>query len=431
MTRPPACPLPTPAERRRLRLAASLTRQEVAERVGVTPETVRAWEAGRTNPSGRRRAAYAHLLKTLEAKVTVAQETSVGDHAVERPGDPLTNEGTDRSGSPSPRRPPAPAPGQAATHDGHASGTTPLPRLARRDEGATGPGARDSTPPPASPSGVGPARRASAVAVGATTPAQAFDALYTGCAPALLRQAYLLTGRRELARESVERSFHGAWERWPEVARDPDPAGRVRMAVHEYALSPWHRFRRRHRDPEPPPADPTDRALLGVLLSLPPAHRRTLVLCDGLGIGTAEAAAETEATTPAAVARLRGARTAVANRLPALADPEALRRGLTALAGAERLRSGSPASMRTISERRARFLTRTAIVCTAALIGATALTAGTAPTRYEPPVASGDAVRGVPPRQAQGSLSEEARKLRAALDDHPLGGPHRLTPQAR
>ena len=86
----------------------------------------------------------------------------------------------------------------------------------------------------------------------ALTPVQAFDALYAFCAPALVRQTYLLTGRRELARESVERAFQLAWERWPEVARDPDPAGWVRAAAHEYALSPWHRLRRRHRLPEPP-----------------------------------------------------------------------------------------------------------------------------------------------------------------------------------
>ena len=65
------------------------------------------------------------------------------------------------------------------------------------------------------------------------TPAQAFDALYAFCAPALVRQAYLLTGRRELARESVERAFQLAWQRWPEVAVDPDPAGWMRAMTYE------------------------------------------------------------------------------------------------------------------------------------------------------------------------------------------------------
>ncbi|MCG0069896.1 RNA polymerase subunit sigma-70, partial [Streptomyces tricolor] len=84
----------------------------------------------------------------------------------------------------------------------------------------------------------------------ALTPAQAFDALYAFCAPALVRQTYLLTGRRELARESVERAFQLAWQRWPEVARDRDPAGWVRAVAYDCALSPWHRFRPRYRSPE-------------------------------------------------------------------------------------------------------------------------------------------------------------------------------------
>ena len=172
------------------------------------------------------------------------------------------------------------------------------------------------------------------------TPAQAFDALYAFCAPALVRQAYLLTGRRELARESVERAFQLAWQRWPEVAVDRDPAGWVRATAYEYALSPWHRFRPRHRHPEPPPADAADRALLDVLLKLPPPHRRTLLLYDGVGLDLPETAAETEASTPAAAGRLLHAREAVAARLPELADPAVLHRRLAELASTERLRAG-------------------------------------------------------------------------------------------
>lgn len=135
-----------------------MTQAQVAERVGATRETVRAWESGRTNPRGRKREAYAKLLDSLaEVEVTVPQEE------------------------------PTPEPGEPAV---------------------------------------------------SLTPAQAFDALYAFCAPALVRQCYLLTGRRELARESVEQSFQLAWQRWPEVAVDRDPAGWVRATAYEYALSP-------------------------------------------------------------------------------------------------------------------------------------------------------------------------------------------------
>jgi DNA-directed RNA polymerase specialized sigma24 family protein len=241
----------------------------------------------------------------------------------------------------------------------------------------------------------------------------------------------VLTGRRELARESVERAFQRAWEQWPEVARDRDPAGWVRAAAYDYALSPWHRFRPRYRSPEPPTADRDDRALMNVLLSLPPHLRRTLLLYDGVGLGLPETAAETEASTPAAANRLLRAREVVAARLPALADPGELHRRLAGLAAGERLRAAEPPSVRRGSEHRARVWTRAAIAFTAALIGTTALTLRTAPTHYEPPVPPGATVRGVPPRVAPGPLSEGELALRAELRKQLHSGPQRLGPQAR
>ncbi|MFI1503365.1 RNA polymerase sigma factor [Streptomyces sp. NPDC020597] len=261
------------------------------------------------------------------------------------------------------------------------------------------------------------------------TPAQAFDGLYAFCAPALVRQAYLLSGRRELARESVEQAFRLAWQCWPEVAVDPDPAGWVRAATHEYALSPWHRFRPRYRHPEPPPAEAPDRALLDVLLTLPATYRRTLLLYDGVGLDLPETAAETEASTPAAAYRLLHAREAVASRLPELASPAVLHRRLAEVASAERLRAPRPPAVRSAGERRARFWTRAAIAFTIAIIGATALTARTAPTRYEPPVPAGETVQGVPPRAARGTLSDAQLKLRAKLRSETQNGPDRLLPR--
>jgi DNA-directed RNA polymerase specialized sigma24 family protein len=271
----------------------------------------------------------------------------------------------------------------------------------------------------------------------ALTPAQAFDALYAFAAPALVRQAYLLTGRRELARESVERAFQQAWQRWPEVAVDRDPAGWVRAAAYEYAMSPWRRLRLRHRHPEAPPAALDDRRLLSVLLSLPPAYRRTLLLHDGLGLGLPETAAETEASTRAAANRLLHARETVAERLPELvdgadppdpADPQVLRRRLTELASTERLGAAAPpAAVRSGSERRARCWTRAAIAFTVLIIGSTALTLRTAPDHYEAPQAPGETVRGVPPRS--GPLSEEDRKLRTKLQSMFGKGPERLIPE--
>ncbi|WUP65378.1 RNA polymerase subunit sigma-70 [Streptomyces sp. NBC_00258] len=266
----------------------------------------------------------------------------------------------------------------------------------------------------------------------ALTPGQAFDALYAYAAPALVRQTYLLTGRRELARESVERAFQLAWQRWPEVAVDRDPAGWVRAAAYEYAMSPWHRLRLRHRTPEPPPAALDDRRLLSVLLSLPPAYRRTVLLYDGLGLGLPETAAETEASTPAAAGRLLHAREVVAARVPELADPEELRLRLTELGSKESLRTAAkPVVVRSGSERRARRWTRAAIAFTVLLIGSTAFTLRTAPDHYEAPQAPAATISGVPPRSGSGPLSEEEQEIRAKLRSTFQNGPERLRPELR
>ncbi|MFE6591302.1 helix-turn-helix domain-containing protein [Streptomyces sp. NPDC057781] len=436
MTRSPATPLPPPKARRRLRETAALTQAQLAARVGVTRETVRAWESGRTTPRGRKREAYAKLLNTLAEEATARRSKPEPTASPERTPEPApvpvvvavgagsadaSEEAVDslvlpakpldeRRSGPNPG--PDPDPGQGP-------GPKPDPDPAAEQESGPEPGpdptpdqTPDPTPDPA-----------------ALTPAQAFDALYEFGAPALVRQTFLLTGRRELARESVERAFQVAWEHWPEVARDRDPVGWVRAAAYEYALSPWQRFRLRHRHPEPPPADPGDRTLLNTLLRLPPPHRRTLLLYDGVGLGLPETAAETEASTPATANRLLHAREAIAHRLPELADPEVLHRRLAELASTERLRAARPPTVRMGSERRARFLTRAAIAFTVALIGTTALTLRTAPTHYEPPVSPGETVRGVPPKVAPGALSDEELELRQKLRDQLQDGPERLTPR--
>ncbi|MFE9628208.1 sigma factor-like helix-turn-helix DNA-binding protein [Streptomyces sp. NPDC006527] len=441
-------PLPPPKERRRLREAGSLTQAQLAARLGVSRDVVRAWETGRRAPRGGSREAYAQLLASL-AHLVGEPEMTVRPEKQTRDGAP---DGVTSAAQPAERGTAVPT--EAATEAVTATGpldsttvpptTTPdyrtTPPPATRPVGGTAPlpGATSvdstaflsaATPPaatvaPSAPERPSPLRPH-------LTPAQAFDALYAYCVPALVRQAYLLTGRRELARESVEQAFQLAWQRWPEVAVDPDPAGWVRAAAYEYALSPWHQFRPRYRHPEPPPAAASDRALLDALLALPPPYRRTLLLYDGVGLDLPETAAETEASTPAAARRLLHAREVVAARLPTLADPAELHRRLAQMASAERLRAAKPPTVRMNSERRARFWTRAAITFTAALIGVTSLSVYTAPTRYEPPVPPGETVRGVPPKAAPGPLSDAELSLRAKLRSGTAHGPERLLPQAR
>ncbi|MFI0151748.1 hypothetical protein [Streptomyces lydicus] len=150
--------------------------------------------------------------------------------------------------------------------------------------------------------------------------ATAFDDLHSRHAAGLTRQAYLLTGRPELARRAVERGFRLAWQRWPQVAVDPDPAGWVRAAVYECALTPWQRLlpwlrTARTAQELPPSVGPADRALLTAVLGLPAPYRRMLVLHDGVGLGLYEAATEVEASTAAAAGRLAHARERVVAEL--------------------------------------------------------------------------------------------------------------------
>ncbi|MFJ4780362.1 helix-turn-helix domain-containing protein [Streptomyces sp. NPDC088762] len=266
-------------------------------------------------------------------------------------------------------------------------------------------------------------------------PGGAFDALYGYAAPALARQTYLLTGRRALALEAVERAFQQAWSRWPEVATDPDPVGWVRAAAYEYALSPWHQFRRAHRHPDKAPAEPADRILLDAVLALPTVHRRTVLLYDGVGLDLPDTAAETEASTPAAGSRLLHAHADLADRVPELAGvpPEnrsaLLHERLSTLRPAVRLEPRRAAAVRAAAERRSRRWARAALSLTAVIAVASAYTVATAPTQYEPPIAPGESVSGVPPLSGPQRLTDQGKELQEKLRGDPAAGPARLAPR--
>ncbi|WP_405768047.1 RNA polymerase subunit sigma-24 [Actinacidiphila glaucinigra] len=157
-----------------------------------------------------------------------------------------------------------------------------------------GPGSRPTDPASASasapPGGQAlPQPRAQDPAVRIAEAAQAaFDGLYTRNAPALLRQVELLTGSMPLARHAVHRAFDLAWQRWPEVAVDPDPAGWIRAEAHHHALAPWQQLLPWFRTP-PRERSPFQR--------LPRGTRHAVLLHDGLGLSLRRTAAESLATT--------------------------------------------------------------------------------------------------------------------------------------
>ncbi|MGE7389752.1 helix-turn-helix domain-containing protein [Streptomyces sp. NPDC004126] len=388
------------------------------------------------------------------AAPAAAAEAPVGPGETRAPVAPPAPAAMPRATGPTPRDParaePAPAPAGTAA-----------PSWAQPHAVAAEPGPGDPVPAAAAPAStaeepfqqIGPARGEPAPEEDAVPHGQphgrpygprprppqdaveAFDALYDHAAAALVRQAYLLTGRRSLALHSVEVAFRQAWGRWPEVATDRDPVGWVRSAAHEYALSPWHRFRRAHRRPDKPPADPADRILLEALLALPPVHRRTVLLYDGVGLDLPDTAAETQASTPATGHRLLRAHDELARRIPLLAGVASERRSamlrerLGAVRPAVSLEPRPAATVRAVSEHRARRLARAALVLTAVIAAATGYTTVTAPDHYEPPVAPGASVSGVPPLSGPPRLTETSRYLQDKLRADPAAGPHRLHPR--
>ncbi|MFB7636888.1 hypothetical protein ACFC0M_38910 [Streptomyces sp. NPDC056149] len=232
-------------------------------------------------------------------------------------------------------------------------------------------------------------------------PSAAFDALYAAHAGPLVRQVVLLTGRARLARRAVARAFRAAWQRWPEVAADPDPPGWVRAAAYDWALAPWRgpfaRWRPAERPgpgtPAPPPAAPADRALLAAVLALPAPYRRALLLHDGVGLGLHATAVEVEASTAAATGRLTHARECLAEEVPELGlrglPPDrqgaVLHARLAALAAARPVAPPAAREVRAGAERCARLTTRAGFGA-AGLLAATALTVSLgAPDGHRPP----------------------------------------------
>ncbi|MFE4367230.1 helix-turn-helix domain-containing protein [Streptomyces sp. NPDC056835] len=478
--------LPAPEHRRRLRESRPMTEKQAAAAVGVTRSTLRSWETGRTTPRGRKAELYAKLLAGIaaelrekaaleertrrEAEKAAAQRSAARNRSTSASTRAVRTTRTaaaPTAGAAPPSAPTTAGRGRKANAAPANAASASAPATSRAGKRTTRKRTAGKGPSGASPSGASTAEARTAgasttaasttgasttgvaapaadvrntdwpdppdVGIEARTPDEAFDALYAFTAPALVRQAYLLTGRRALSQKSVERAFHLAWARWPEVAIDRDPAGWLRAAAYEYAMSPWHRLRSPRMRPDSVPRDqerPDERELRETLLRLPASYRRTLLLYDGLGLDLPETAAETEASTPATANRLLNARKAVAARLPELTDTQVLQRRLGMLVRAVAPPPIAPApAMRSGCERRVRFWTRAAIAFTVLIVGATGFTLATAPTQYQPRVSPGERVGGVPVPNGPQRLSKQDLVLRDKLRHEPVTGPHRLVPR--
>ncbi|MEU6439128.1 helix-turn-helix transcriptional regulator [Streptomyces sp. NPDC047046] len=419
--------LPPAPDRRLLRERAGLTRAQAATRLGVSPQTLRAWERGRARPHGRRLAAYAGLLTELAAGLPTEGGAGGTGEEAGRTGEASarTGEGTPAGEEPA-RTGEAPRTGEEAARTGDPE--RPGEETARqrpREETARPPGIpRPVEAPPVIPD-IAHALPATGPLPLPGPPEAAFAALYARAAPGLLRQAYLLTSRPHVALVAVLSGFRQAWERWPEVAGDPDPEGWVRAVVHESALSRWRGFGGRGR--RAAPADAGQAALAEALLRLRPPHRRVVLLHEGVGLDLPETAAEVEASTPAAARRLLHAREALTAHLPELAaEPAQLTARLRAfLAEGEVPGRPTPPSAETaLADVRLAGRARTgAALALAGLLAATTLYAVATTDSTPPPPPATEVDGTLTPAQGPPATAEDRPPAKG-----PGTGPGRLFP---
>ncbi|SHK63837.1 SigE family RNA polymerase sigma factor [Actinacidiphila paucisporea] len=275
-----------------------------------------------------------------------------------------------------------------------ATATTPTPPPGPKSSRPRKPGpatGRPGAPPPA-PIRVRVVYRPVAATVlpaeeEAADPEGAFDALYRHSAAALRRQVAVLTGDRALAARAVRRAFDLAWQRWPEVARDSDPAGWVRAAAHTYALAPWQRVLGKRRPGRRKAATSQD-ALRWALVRLHPERRRALLLHDGLGLSLRVTAAEVESSTTATASRIVGARRELAAAAPDDYDGGDAGPHLTVLLAAQPdppAGEPEPRGVREDSERGTRRRTAGVFAAAGAMVLATAVGMIALPQHGAPP----------------------------------------------
>jgi RNA polymerase sigma-70 factor (ECF subfamily) len=131
-----------------------------------------------------------------------------------------------------------------------------------------------------------------------------FDAFYRDTSRRLLRYAYGLTGDPVEAQDLVQEAYARAWQRRNRLAGYDDPEAWLRLVVNRLSTDRWRRLgvrkERTAAQAAPPPVPPPSEdvvLLVGVMRTLPVAHRRALALHYLLDRSVAEIAAETGAST--------------------------------------------------------------------------------------------------------------------------------------
>ena len=147
---------------------------------------------------------------------------------------------------------------------------------------------------------------------------QSFDEFYLATRRTLLRQLTSLTADPELAADVLQEAYSRAWQHWGRVSQLRDPLAWVRTVAWRIAISQFRRVNvgRRvtqliHSDQESVAPDSAHEVVMDVqaaLRTLPPEHRRALVLHDLCGLSVSQVAAETGAPQGTVKSRLSRAR---------------------------------------------------------------------------------------------------------------------------
>jgi RNA polymerase sigma-70 factor, ECF subfamily len=138
--------------------------------------------------------------------------------------------------------------------------------------------------------------------IGSSGSAEAeFDRFFRDTSPALLGQAYVLSGEAATAQDLVQESFLRAWQHWEQVRGAEYPEAWVRRVLYNLAVSGWRRGRRfvplgsvethPHATSEDGP-DPDAVALAAALRTLPRRQAQAIVLHDAGGLTAFEVAAD-------------------------------------------------------------------------------------------------------------------------------------------
>jgi RNA polymerase sigma-70 factor (ECF subfamily) len=158
----------------------------------------------------------------------------------------------------------------------------------------------------------------------------AFDDVYAAHYADLTVQLFAYFGDRQEAQDLVQEAFCRALARWRTVSGYDDPVAWIRRVAWNLAVSRWRRrrtasgFLRRQRVAEPQVDGPGPErvALVAALGTLPPAHRRAIVLRYLADLTIAEIAEQEGVAEGTVKSWLHRARSALADRLgPARFDP--------------------------------------------------------------------------------------------------------------